>query len=168
MTVKVGEIETPEFQGTHLWNRLCWAKDNLERVETEYVVVYEDPNEPDKPVSVMHPAPEWMSCALQGGILPPVSSYWELKKDENAPDFKQHTRGPELLHNMKPIDAMTEEQAIEYLIMKDVPQHIWRNWDKANKPRLVICRKEQLPEKREWRNAWKIKEDINTIEDKVA
>jgi hypothetical protein len=30
----VGEIKTPEFQGTHLWNRLCWAKDNLERFQT--------------------------------------------------------------------------------------------------------------------------------------
>ena len=31
MKVKSGEIKTPEFQGTHLWNRLCWAKDNLEK-----------------------------------------------------------------------------------------------------------------------------------------
>ena len=52
-----------------------------------------------------------MACALQGGILPPVSSYWELKKDEKTPGFVKHTREIELLHNMKPIDAMTEEQA---------------------------------------------------------
>ena len=84
MTVKVGEIETPEFQGTHLWNRLGWAKENLEMVRGEYCVVWEDPHEPDEPAKVMHPDPEWMTCALQGGILPPVSSYWELKKDENT------------------------------------------------------------------------------------
>ena len=168
MKKKVGEIETPEFQGTHLWERLCWAKDNLERFETDYRVVYEDPNVPDEPAKILHPTPEWMACALQGGILPPVSSYWELKKDEQTPGFRQHTRGPELLHNMKPIDAMTEEEAIEYIIMKDIPEHIWRDWNKGNKPRLVICRKEQLPQKREWRNAWKIKEDINTLQEKVA
>ncbi len=168
MKKKIGEIETPEFQGTHLWERLCWAKDNLERFETDYRVVYEDPSEPDAPAKILHPTPEWMACALQGGILPPVSSYWELKKDERTPGFKEHTRGPELLHNMKPIDAMTEEQAIEYLIMKDIPEHVWRDWNKGNKPRLVICRKEQLPQKREWRNAWKIKEDINTLQEKVA
>ena len=168
MKKKIGEIETPEFQGTHLWERLCWAKDNLERFETDYRVVYEDPNVPDEPAKILHPTPEWMACALQGGILPPVSSYWELKKDERTPGFKEHTRGPELLHNMKPIDAMTEEQAIEYLIMKDIPEHVWRDWNKGNKPRLVICRKEQLPQKREWRNAWKIKEDINTLQEKVA
>ena len=40
MKKKIGEIETPEFQGTHLWERLCWAKDNLERFETDYRVVY--------------------------------------------------------------------------------------------------------------------------------
>ena len=169
MTVKVGEIETPEFQGTHLWNRLGWAKENLEMVRSEYCVVWEDPNEPDEPAKVTHPDPNWMSCALQGGILPPVESYWELDKDEKTPGFTNHTRGRELLHDMKPIDAMTEKQAIEYMIMKDIPQHIWREYEKSNKPRLVICTKSQLPQKRTWRNAWRVKEDINiNNEEKVA
>ena len=168
MKRKVGEIETPEFQGTHLWNRLHWAKENLKKHETEYVIVWEDPINPDAPAIVTVPDPNWMSCALQGGILPPVSSYWELRKDENQPGFTNHTRGPELLHNMKPIDAMTEEQAIEYLIMKDIPERIWRDYETANKPRLVICRKDQLPQKRTFRNAWRIKEDINTLQEKVA
>jgi hypothetical protein len=56
---------------------------------------------------------------------------------------------------------MTEEQAIEYLIMKDIPQRVWRDYDKANRQRLVICKKDQLPSTREWRNAWKIDESIN-------
>ena len=42
-------IETPDFQGTHLWNRLHWAKENLEGVQTDYRVVWEDPKEPDAP-----------------------------------------------------------------------------------------------------------------------
>ena len=88
MKKNICEIETPEFQGTHLWERLCWAKDNLERFETDYRVVYEDPSEPDAPAKILHPTPEWMACALQGGILPPVSSYLELKKDEQTPGFK--------------------------------------------------------------------------------
>ena len=59
--VKVGEIETPEFQGTHLWNRLGWGKkENLEMVRSEYCVVWEDPNEPDEPRKVTHPDPNWM------------------------------------------------------------------------------------------------------------
>ena len=154
-------IETPEFQGTHLWERLCWAKEKLEPYRSEYCIVWEDPNDMENPAKVTHPDPNWMACALQGGILPPVSSYWELKKDEDTPGFVRHTRGKELLHDMKPIGAMTEEQAIEYIIMKDIPQHVWKDYEKSNKPRLVICTKEQLPQKRTWRNSWKIKEDIN-------
>ena len=160
-------IETPEFQGTHLWDRLCWAKEKLEMVRTEYCVVWEDPETPDEPAKVTHPDPNWMACALQGGILPPVEAYWELKKDENAPGFTKHTRGY-LLQNTKPIEAMTEEQAIEYLIMKDLPMHVWQDWDKANKPRMVICTKSQLPSKRVWRNAWKISEELTIHNEKAA
>ena len=63
-------IKTPEFQGTHLWDRLCWAKEKLEPYRTEYCVVWEDPETPDEPAKVTHPDPNWMACALQGGILP--------------------------------------------------------------------------------------------------
>jgi hypothetical protein len=80
-------IKTPEFQGTHLWDRLCWAKEKLEPHRTEYCVVWEDPETPDEPAKVTHPDPNWMACALQGGILPPVEVYWELAKDEAKPDF---------------------------------------------------------------------------------
>jgi hypothetical protein len=151
-------IQTPEFQGTHLWNRLGWAKENLEMYRSEYCVVYEDSI--DECAKVLHPDPNWMACALQGGILPPVSSYWELKKDEAKPDFVRHTRGPELLHNMKPIGPMTEEEAIEYLIKKDIPESVWREWDTGNQPKMVICKKDQLPPTREWRNAWKINPEL--------
>ena len=113
---------------------------------------------PEECSKVTVPDPNWLACALQGGILPPVEVYWLLAEDEAKPDFKKHTRGY-LLHNTKPVEAMTEEQAIEYLIMKDIPQRVWRNYDKANKPRLVICKKNQLPSTREWRNAWKIDEE---------
>ena len=152
---------TPEFQGTHLWDRLCWAKENLEPHQSDYRVVYEDSL--DECAKILVPDPNWMACALQGGILPPVEVYWLLAQDEAQPDFKKHTRGY-LLHNSKPIEAMTEEQAIEYLIMKDVPQSVWRDYDSGNKPKMVICRKEQLPGTREWRNAWKISEDIKATE----
>jgi hypothetical protein len=52
--------------------------------------------------------------------------------------------------------------------MKDIPQKVWRNWDKGNKPRLVICRKEQLPSTRVWRNAWKINEELTIQKEEVA
>lgn len=152
-------IITPNFQGTHLWDRLCWAKENLEMVHSKYSIVWEDHKTPDEPASITHPDPNFLACALQGGILPPVSSFWELKKDEAQPDFTNHTRGY-LLHDTKPIEAMTEEQAIEYIIMKDLPQHIWREYNKGNKPRLIICYKSQLPSTRLWRDAWNINDEL--------
>ena len=158
-------IKTPKFQGTHLWDRLCWAKENLEGKQSDYRIVWEDP-ETDECAKITVPDPNWMACALQGGILPPVWVYWELKKDEAQPDFKKHTRGY-LLHNTEPMEAMTEEQAIEYLIQKDVPEHVWKNWDEGNRPKMVICRKNQLPATREWRNSWRISEEV-TVEKEAA
>ncbi len=37
------KIKTPEFQGTHLWDRLCWAKENLEAKQSDYRIVWQDP-----------------------------------------------------------------------------------------------------------------------------
>ena len=150
-------MQTPDFKGTHLWDRLCWAKENLEPVQSDYRVVYED--SVDGCANILVPDQSWMACALQGGILPPVEVYWELAKDEAQPDFKKHTRGY-LLHDTQPIDAMTEEEAIEYLIKKDIPQSVWTTWDEGNRPKMVICRKEQLPQTRTWRNAWRIADDV--------
>ncbi len=154
-------MQTPEFKGTHLFDRLCWAKENLESVQSDYRVVYED--SVDECAKILVPDPNWMACALQGGILPPVWVYWELANDEAQLDFKRHTRGY-LLHNTEPVEAMTQEQALEYLIQKDIPQHVWRKWNEGNKPKIVICNKEQLPATREWRGAWKISDDLQTEE----
>lgn len=136
-----------------LFERLCWAKDNLEKYHTDYRIVYED--NIDEPAKVVNPDPNWMACALHGGILPPVWVYHELAKDEAQPGFEKHTRGY-LLHETEPMGPMTEEEAIEYLIMKDVPQHVWKTWNVSNKPKLRICKKHQLPQSRAWRNAWKL------------
>ena len=150
-------MDTPEFQGTHLWLRLCWAKENLEPYQSDYRVVYEDSI--DECAKILVPDPNWMACALAGGILPEVWVYHELAKDEAQPDFKKHTRGY-LLHETKPVGAMTEKEAIEYLILKDCPADVVANFDKGNRKTLVICRKEQLPQQRTWRNAWRINQDL--------
>jgi len=150
-------MQTPSFKGTHLWDRLCWAKENLEAYQSDYRVVYEDSI--DECAKILVPDPNWMACALAGGILPEVWVYHELAKDEAQPDFKKHTRGY-LLHETEPVPAMTEEEAIEYLILKDCPADVVANFDKGNRKTLVICRKEQLPQQRTWRNAWRINQDL--------
>ena len=150
-------MKTPEFKGTHLFERLGWAKENLEPVQSDYRVVFE--KDIDAPASILVADPNWMAAAKQGGILPPVWVYWLLAADEAHPDFKKHTRGY-LLHETKPIGPLTEEQAIEYLILKDVPREVWENYDVGNKPKLVICNKSQLHKTREWRNAWSISDEV--------
>ena len=150
-------MNTPEFQGTKLFERLCWAKENLEPYQSDYRVVYEDSI--DECAKILVPDPNWMACALAGGILPEVWVYHELAKDEAQPDFKKHTRGY-LLHETEPVGAMTEKEAIEYLILKDCPADVVANFDKGNRKTLVICRKEQLPQQRTWRNAWRINQDL--------
>ena len=52
---------TPEFQGTHLWDRLGWAKQNLEPYRSEYCIVWEDPDNLDEPAKVTHTDPNgWL------------------------------------------------------------------------------------------------------------
>ena len=79
-------------------------------------------------------------------------------------DLIREIRKKDTYKDVPIIIITTEEEAIEYLIMKDCPQHVWQTWDEGNKPKMVICRKEQLPSTREWRNAWKIAEDINATD----
>ena len=45
-------IKTPKFQGTHLWERLCWAKEKLDPIRTDVRVVYEDPEDMENPAKV--------------------------------------------------------------------------------------------------------------------
>ena len=85
-------IKTPYFK-EHIYGKDCIGRKRIEKVQSDIRVVYEDPEDMDNPAKVLVPDPNWMACALQGGILPPVEVYWELAKDEAQPDFEKHTRG---------------------------------------------------------------------------
>ena len=146
-------MQTPNFQGVHYWKRLQWAKDNLQPFHTEYCVVYEE--DIDEPAKVMHPDPNWMACAINGGIVPPIETILAMKEDEQRPDFKKHTLGPKR-DAAKPCDAMTEKEAVEYQIMQSVPTEVWSTLNEGNRPKLKIIRRSQLPKTRQFRNAWRL------------
>jgi hypothetical protein len=131
-----------------LIERIAWAKENLEPVQTDLCVVFED--DMDAPAKVLHPAPEWMAMALHGNLLPPVEVYHDLEIDERG-----HITNGHILHNTPPVPAMTEQEAIEYLIMKDIPRKVW-DAPPGNAPRFVICTRDNLPKTREFRNAWRL------------
>ena len=131
----------------HLWDRLAEAKSRLEPVQSKYRVLFEDPATPDEPAKVLVPDPNWMACALAGGILPPIDTY---QRDRDVPDGqpKEHPYA-------EPIDAMSEEEAIEYLVMKDIDPAIWQDYQ-GNRTILKIVPVEMIPSDRSFRNAWRI------------
>ena len=134
-----------------LHERLAVAKAHLEPIQSDYRVVFEV--DLDSPASVLVPDPNWMACALNGDILPPVCVYHELEYDEAGAITNGH-----ILHETRPLGPMSEEEAIEYLIQKDIPAHVWKIKN-GNSIKMMICHKDQLPADREWRNAWKIKQE---------
>lgn len=148
------EVNYSEYK---LWERELIFKDlNKDLPEPQYAIVWEDPRTPDDPMKVTVPSPTWLAMAMHGGILPPVEVYWELKKDEAQPGFRRHTRG-HLLHETPPVPAMTEEEAMEYLIQKDIPPHVWHGYQ-GNRQIIRIVRRDMIPTNREYRNAWRIKQ----------
>ena len=137
----------------HLWDRLAEAKSRLAPVQSKYRVVFEDPATPDEPAKVLCPDPNWLACALKGNILPPIDTY---QRDRLVPDGqpKEHPYA-------KPIGPMTEEEAVCYLIQKDICPSIWRDY-KGNRTILKIVPVELVPSDRSFRNAWRIKQEAET------
>jgi hypothetical protein len=129
-----------------LFDRLMEAKEHLEPVHSKYRVVYEDPDDCDAPASVLIPDPNFLAAALAGGIVPPIGSYLlDAEEPDNAP--KRHPYA-------EPLGPMTEEQTIEYLIMKDIPRHVWEH--RGNRQIMKIVPVEAIPTDRTYRDAWVI------------
>jgi len=135
----------------HLWDRLAEAKSRLAPVQSKYRVLFEDPTQPDAPAAVLVPDPNWMAAALEGNILPPIEAY---QRDRLVPDGqpKEHPYA-------EPVGAMSEEEAIEYLVMKDIDPSIWRDYQ-GNRCIMKIVPVELIPSDRSFRNAWKINQEM--------
>ena len=135
----------------HLWDRLAEAKSRLAPVQSKYRVLFENPTDPDAPAAVLAPDPNWMAAALHGNILPPIDTYL---RDRDVPDGqpKEHPYA-------EPIGAMTEEDAIEYLIQKDISPQVWRDYQ-GNRSVLKIVPVELIPTDRSYRNAWVVAQDM--------
>jgi hypothetical protein len=169
-------VTTPDFTGTHMFDRFVWASQALPRFVSDLRCVFEDPAQPDEAVRVLIPAPEWMACALAGGILPPIEVWHamplELTSDEGEKiicDFlaAQQVRLEKTithevllphhnLHAARPIGPLSEAGAMEYLIMKDVPFRVWGK--SHNRPMFRIVNAAQLPASRAQRGAWRLQD----------
>ena len=131
----------------HLWDRLAEAKSRLAPVQSKYRVLFEDPATPDEPAKVLVPDPNFMAAALAGNVLPPIDTY---QRDRLVPDgdLKEHPYA-------EPIGAMSEEEAIEYLVQKDIDPAVWRDYQ-GNRTIMKIVPVEMIPSDRSFRNAWRI------------
>lgn len=151
---------------TYLWNRLIEAKKTLKPYQSKYRVAFEDPAEPEAPLKILVPDPNWMAAALAGGVLSPIEAYLEdqatietyEKKHGSMKGFSWNDH--EAKHPYaNPIGPMIEEEAIEYLIMKDIPPRVWRDYQ-GNRQILKIVPVEFIPADRTYRNAWIINQEI--------
>ena len=148
---------------THLWDRLAEAAERLAPVQSKYRVVFEP--DQDSPACILVPDPNWLAAALAGDILPPIETYLRDQAkvaaycaEHDPTTFSWGKVGGAEHPYAAPIGPMTEEQAIEYLIMKDIPAHVWADHETANRPRFAIVRVETIPSDRSFRNAWRLKD----------
>lgn len=127
---------------------------------TDYRVIYDDPDYPDEPTAVLAPSENWMKIAMEGD-LPPVSVFWKLQDAEQKAiqegrhaTFEHDKDDYEAQWDAPRIGPLTEQQAIEYVCMKDLPRRCWA--EKHNRPMFRIVHKDQIPDDRSFRNAWEM------------
>lgn len=165
-----------------LYNRLWWAHKNLAPVKSSKVVVFEDPAFENEPCRILAAHPSWMACAMHGNILPPVEAYHEmeyhivdnfgneyggvtqLEFEDMLFDFastgKAMTMQTVTKHSLhgETISALTEVEAIDYLIKKDIPKRVW-GYSDVNYQRYRVVDRSEIPENKRNRNYWKIQQD---------
>jgi hypothetical protein len=126
----------------------------------KYVIVFEDPERPDDPAMVLVPSDAWLAQAMNGE-LPSVRVYWDLQDDQaaagsgdEATKFRHDRAMWERQFTAERVGKLTEEQAMEYLILKDIPRHIFSKVH--NRPLVRVVYKDQVPGDRKFRNAWRL------------
>ena len=127
---------------------------------SNYRVIFEDPEQPEQPAMVLVPSDNWMADAM-AGLLPPISVYWSLQDDEQKAidegrheGFKHDPEKYAAQWTAPRLGPLTEEEAMEYLVMKDIPHRVWAV--EHNRPMFKIVRTEDVPSDRQFRNAWRL------------
>ena len=155
-----------------LIDRVMWAHENLEFPKPNYSIVWE---RADGGVSVTSPSGEFLAMAMHGGLLPDIEMFHQMRcrwvNDAGEEMFTLINEGPgpgwkegkvmnaELMHEGPRAPKMTEEEAMEYLLQKDVPRYVWADHETANRKRFYICPRECVPKNRAFRNHWQLKSE---------
>ena len=166
----------------HLFERLIDARTRLDPVRSKYRVAFEDPDELDGTVRIMGPDLHWMAAARHGGILPVCEAYHKAvyKLTVQFPNDRPVSiyvrgigldaarsgatrQGAKILseivvhapwHTAERMGPMTEFEAIDYLIQKDMDYAVWGA--PSNRQRFKVVKVDDLPEDRSARNAWEL------------
>ena len=168
---------------THFATNLSAARRRLNSVEPKFRVVFNDPSDIDAPPKVLIADPNWLAAAIDGGVLPPIEAYhaakfrvlMQMPDGQKLQGIVGGDKVADMLHELQkrggkmlgqwvvnyppayaePIGPMPEEQAIEYLIQKDIPPRVWRDY-RGNRRIMAIVPAEAVPADRTHRNAWSL------------
>ena len=108
----------------------------------DYRIVFE---RDDDGVSVVNPAPHYVAMLRAGNIIR------RLRVLADNANGKPIYDGDGAL-----LPPMSEQEAIEFVAWRDVPASVQLSHATGNRPRIVICHKDQLPQTRVFRNAWRL------------
>jgi hypothetical protein len=169
------ELAQHVAEGTSLRQRYLRAHQTLTPVETDLVCVWEDPNELDAPMRITHPSARYLAQLMAGGVHPPIEAHHgtlllivskqdgrhrvcrrierEKVRRELGPEFSEYLVDARLVQK-ETAGPMTVEQAVEYVIQKDVPAYVWK--EEHNRPMFKIIKRDQLPTSRQFRDAWRL------------
>ena len=143
----------------HLWDRLVDAKARLEPVQLDLRVVFEHESAIAK---VLVSDPNFAAAARHGGIVPVLEAYLADKEVEekwradgkDPAKFNWAEAGGARHPYAATAEPMTDDEIMEYLVLKDTPVEVWRNDKRRNMPSYVITSTKYVPANRMHRNAW--------------
>ena len=126
----------------------------------KYRVIFEDPDFPDEPAQILAPSDRYLKEAMEGN-LPPIWVHWMLQDEvkEGYPNRQSEF----MWHDPRLYDAqftaprvgpLTEEQAMEYICLKDLPRKCWSKENNRQMFKIVLA--ESIPTNREFRDAWEV------------
>lgn len=163
-------------KGLHYWQRIAASRHFVEPVDVPYVGAWHDPFEAAAPMKVTTPSGRCISELMKGGIHPPLEAHlgakillvaksgkYDVVDQIDAPEWRQ--RHGEIVNewivdyrrcHAETAPPMGLEDAIEYVLMKDVPHYVWGT--KRNRRMFAVMDRSRIPKDRRLRNAWKLEE----------
>lgn len=126
----------------------------IESHRTPYRILYE---RDDGGVSAVHPSPVYMAMLRTGGIVRRMRVICDDKDRRPIFDGDGALLGP-----------MTEEEAMIYLIWRDVPYDIHKAHSQGNRARIALGLFEMLPPTREERDSWRWDGEGRILIDRAA